>query len=228
MPRVINGTDAIQIGTEFAGLPEAYEPDVWSRVMKYARPGARIADVGANIGLYTMALAKRVGPGGKVWAFEPDPANAAALRLHAKLNGVNDRVILVEKALGACEATLKFNLAGLMSSIQSAATQAGTVIEVPQITLDQALGQEGLDVLKIDVEGYEEEVLKGATILLSDPTRKPEVIFIEVHPYAWKAVGTTTESLKARVASAGYRLEMVNGQPLGEIDFWGEIIALKI
>ena len=196
--------------------------------MSFAKPGARIADVGANIGIYALAWAKRVGEGGKVWAFEPDPKNLAILKRHVELNGTAKNTEIRGEALGSKEARLAFSLSGTMSSIQSIATKSGDVIEVQQTTLDNVLGSEKLDVLKIDVEGYEEEVLKGATKLLSDPSRKPAAIFIEIHPYAWKALGTTSDSLKLLVTNAGYRLEMMNGSEVGELDFWGEILALKV
>jgi hypothetical protein len=56
--RVINGTDTVMVLPELYGLPDIYEPDVWRTVMLEVRTGDIIADVGANAGLYTLALAR--------------------------------------------------------------------------------------------------------------------------------------------------------------------------
>jgi hypothetical protein len=80
-------------------------------------------------------------------------------------------------------------------------------------------------VLKIDVEGAEERVLEGAEELLASKTRRPESIFIEVHPYNWKLFPTTSDGLVRRLTKHGYQLRRLDGRPLGKIDFYGEILA---
>jgi len=87
LERVINGADVIRLTPEYRVIAENYEPDVWKRVMDEARIGDVVVDVGANIGLYAIALARRVGTGGRVHAFEPDPANFLTLDRHCRLNG---------------------------------------------------------------------------------------------------------------------------------------------
>jgi hypothetical protein len=77
LERVINGTDRVLIAPQFRNLGESYVPDVWRLVMTAVRLGDLVADVGAHIGLYAMALAQRVGLAGRVTAFEPDQRNYA-------------------------------------------------------------------------------------------------------------------------------------------------------
>lgn len=72
LKRFLNGTDMILVAAECRGVQEVYEPDVWTHMMQRVKSGYRIADVGANIGLYAMALGKRVGDEGALFAFEPD------------------------------------------------------------------------------------------------------------------------------------------------------------
>ena len=66
LERVMNGTDRIRILPKFRNLGEVYEPEVWEQFMSSLSNGDVIADVGAHIGLYTIALAKRLAPNGRV------------------------------------------------------------------------------------------------------------------------------------------------------------------
>jgi hypothetical protein len=93
--------------------------------------------------------------------------------------------------------------------------------------LDTIFPDRRLDILKIDVEGYEEDVLKGAVRLLSDSQRSPRVIYIEVHPYAWSALGTTCESLLSFLDRCQYQVLSLDGQAVKQINYWGEVIAYK-
>ena len=88
LERNLNGTDPIRVAPCWRGLPEWYEPAVWRRFMAQVRQGDTVADVGAFLGVYAIAAAKRVGPRGSVVALEPDPANFKWLRRHVALNHV--------------------------------------------------------------------------------------------------------------------------------------------
>src|SRR5260370_32215298 len=70
LKRTINGTDALRILPHYRSVAESYEPDVWKHIMARVQPADVIADVGANIGLYSVALGMRVGRSGRVVAFE--------------------------------------------------------------------------------------------------------------------------------------------------------------
>ena len=76
--------------------------------MAQVQPDDVVADIGAYIGLYTVALAKRVGPSGRVIAFEPDSLNFTALKEHLRLNKVADRVDLIQAAVGAHNGNVLF------------------------------------------------------------------------------------------------------------------------
>jgi FkbM family methyltransferase len=223
LERRINGTDLIRVLPQFRGVTELYEPEVWRLLMNEVREGDVVADVGAFIGLYTVALAQRVGAVGRVLAFEPDPTNFAALRAHAELNARMDTIRLFPTAVGQSEGRVSFSVGGSQSSLSDG---PGQRIEVNSVRLDSVVRDGRVDILKIDVEGFEEQVLRGSATLLADSRRRPRVIFIEVHPYAWKDVGTTTESLLGTLHSHGYRASHLDGRPIeGQIDWYGEIVA---
>ena len=108
LERLINRTDRVLVGPRWRMVPEEYEPKVWYQLMSEVKPGDVVADVGAYIGLYTIALAKRVGHAGRVVAFEPDPANFTALKEHVSLNSLMDRVEPRPEAVGGSTGKVKF------------------------------------------------------------------------------------------------------------------------
>ncbi len=221
--RNINGTDPILVLPQCRGVTETYELEVWTRLMEQVLPGDIVADVGAFIGLYTIALAKRVGSSGRVVAFEPDPENFTSLKAHIELNGISDRVELIQAAVGGQDGALPCR--GGKGCESHVSDQNGTQ-SVRCVRLDTVFADRPLDILKIDVEGYEEEVLKGAIKLLKDTRRTLRAIYIEVHPYAWAALGTSSESLIGLLREGGYRVFNLEMRPIKWIDNYGAIIAL--
>lgn len=227
LERVINRTDALRVSPQFRNIAETYEPEVWKHVMACVQPGDRVADVGAYIGLYSIALAKRIGALGHVTAFEPDPQNFASLEAHCRLNGTADRMSLIQAAVGDQDGTVAFDTCGSSESRLGVVSENGHNT-VPCTRLDTVFANSRLDLLKIDVEGLEEAVLKGGTALLRDRRRKPRAIYIEVHPYAWPRVGTSSDSLLDLLARCGYRVSDPGGQPVAQIQAYGEIVASRV
>jgi FkbM family methyltransferase len=225
LERIINGTDSFRIAPEFRQITEVYEPDVWARVMSAVTPGSVVVDVGAYVGLYTIALAQRTRPSGRVYSFEPDPQNCAVLRKHIELNNVSERVEVHQLAVGDKDGFVPFTTGRDSQSVVGA--NSSTPETVRMATLDTILPSGRIDVLKVDVEGFEENVLKGAAVLLSDNERKPRIIFIEVHPYNWHLCGTTSDSLINRLTKSGYDVLDLKNQSVSKVDWYGEIIAIS-
>jgi FkbM family methyltransferase len=224
LERKINGTDSIRILPRFRNIPESYEPEVWPLIMASVRAGDVVVDVGAYIGLYALALGKRVGPAGQVFAFEPTPDSFQVVLRHVELNGLQGQVRAVRAAVGRENGTVSFSAdQGIQASMVS--KPSSTAVRVECVTLDSFFPDARIDILKIDVEGFEEDVLKGARTVLSEPGRRPRRIFIEVHPYAWKAAGTTDESLRGLLNGYGYDLTYPDGSPVTNISAYGEIVA---
>jgi FkbM family methyltransferase len=226
LKRAINGTDCILISPRFRGVTESYEPEVWNCLMAEVQPGDVVADVGAFIGLYTIALARRVGSSGKVVAFEPDPVNFAALKAHVELNNVSDRVELIQAAVGAQDGFVPFQI-GRASESHISHVPGNDTQMVRCVRLDTIFSDSKLDIIKIDVEGYEKEVLKGAVNLIQDNRYSPRAIYLEVHPYAWPAIGTSSKSLLDFFSKWSYQVVTLNGKPIGQIHSWGEIVARR-
>jgi FkbM family methyltransferase len=223
---VINGTDILRVSPPCRGITETYEPDVWKHLMAHVQPGDSVADVGAFVGLYSIALAKRIGAGGHVTAFEPDPANFAALVAHCRLNGVADRVTVIQAAVADQDGIAAFD-SGRSSESRLSPVGEGSLPAVPCTRIDTVFANSRLDMLKMDVEGWEEPVLKGGMALLRDRRRKPRAIYIEVHPYAWPMVGTSADSLLDLLSRCNYRVSDLEGHPVTQIRSYGEIVALR-
>ena len=136
------------------------------------RPGMQVVDVGANIGYCTMMFSSLVGERGRVWSLEPDPVNLLELEATVAENRLAGQVTVLPVAAGACEGTVKFE-----PGLNSCVTPGGSS-EVAVKTLD-SLPVDRVDLIKIDVEGYEGAVLDGAlaTLARCEPT-----IFMELHP----------------------------------------------
>jgi FkbM family methyltransferase len=136
------------------------------------RPGDIGFDVGANVGLYTVVLGRAVGPTGQVIAVEPVPANALRLREQVELNELKN-VRVVSAAIGAAQGSIHLNLAddAAYASIGKVAEARGTgrTIEVPMLRLDdlwKEIGSPPVRFVKVDVEGAEADVLRGAQLML--------------------------------------------------------------
>jgi len=146
-------------------------------VRDLARPGYTVVDVGANIGYYTLLFESVVGVTGRIVAFEPEPDNLAELRVNVEKNSLRN-VTIEPCAVGARSGTVAF-ARGINGGVRDdAVSSTGDEVRVPLVTLDEALSG-AVDLIKIDVEGYEEEVLRGATRTLR--TQRP-ALFVEIHP----------------------------------------------
>ena len=227
LERLMNGTDSIRISPKFRNLGEVYEPELWKQFMSSLTAGDVVADVGAHIGLYTIALAKRLAPNGSVIAFEPHEQNYDALTHHVGLNGVQPAVETVRTAVGAVDGHVRFTDDQDVQN-RIAAENTCHSSTVPAITLDSFFKDRRLDILKVDVEGFEEEVLRGGEVLLADSSRAPRLIYLEVHPYNWSLCGTSSDSLLGRLHAAHYEVGTLHGEQCGKIVTYGHIIARRL
>ena len=134
-------------------------------VMHYLRPDDLFADVGANIGAYTVLASGVVGA--RSIAFEPSPVTFARLAANVRLNNVESKVkvanVAVGRAAGTLEFTCRLGTENCVATDQSPAAR----VRVPVVTLDETLKDSTPKMMKVDVEGFETEVFAGGTRLLS-------------------------------------------------------------
>lgn len=161
------------------GIPEPFEIHLADLFFPRIRT---FLDVGSNTGLYCCRAAQKMMPGARIVAFEPQPQCIDALRVTIELNGWGDRLECHAIGLGDHDDELVLHLSQTGSSFDIHFIDAATVptIRVPVRTLDhecRRLGLETVDMIKIDVEGYELPVLEGGTQILA---RDHPVIFVEI------------------------------------------------
>ena len=226
--RLINNTDIVYIPCYLRHFADKYEAGFWKIAMEMVIPGDTIADVGAFFGFYAFAFAKRTGKQGRVVAFEPDPHNLAFLRNIVKRYKISLKPRIVGSAVGDTKGILKFDAQSASTSgVILKGLPKGEVRQVECVSLDEFFADEKLDIIKIDVEGYEEKVLLGARNILKRKRGYPRAIFIEVHPYAWGNYGTTDKAIMAILRDAGYSVQNIQGEIVSAITDYGSIIAVK-
>ncbi|MBU8896330.1 hypothetical protein DRW03_27750 [Corallococcus sp. H22C18031201] len=189
----------------------SYEPELHALLMAELRGGGVLVDVGANIGVHCLPVARMLQDGsrGRVFAFEAAPDTAERLRRVALRNGVAESLEVVQVALGDRPRT-----AQLRSSAELGAHDVGVrslygtgeqAIAVQVTTFDawaEARPLERWDVLKMDVEGAEAEVLRGMLATLK--ARRPRLLVIEVVDSLLRRAGSSRDEVMALLASVGY------------------------
>lgn len=195
--------------------PLPREDRLLAALLGHLKPGHVFYDVGSFVGWYAIAACRRVAEHGGVVAFEPVPETVRLLRRHCALNGLEDRIRIME---AACS-----NAAGVVSmpvwptlattwasgnSLRNVYPQEGAQpswVPICALRLDEFVRSGGAppSVMKIDVEGAELWALQGAAETLR--TARPW-IFLEVHAFAWRLFDTTEEALRGFLASVGYDL----------------------
>jgi FkbM family methyltransferase len=184
---------------------ERYEADFYKRVLDSVSPGAVVFDVGAHLGKYLVGLVPRVQPGGQVCAFEANPATADHLRQIVAWNGWTSSARVIQSALGERTGTARLCLDGdgCEPGQRAGAGAPAAGREVAMTTVDHFVAQSGLapDLLKIDVEGYELHVLRGAAQTLA--VHAP-VVCCEIHPEQLAALGLTQADIEIFLQDLGY------------------------
>jgi len=173
-------------------------------------------DIGAHCGVYSLLMAAKCGQTGHVVAFEPDPYARKLLAQNLRLNPHLKRPI-VEKCACSDEVgeAILFSRGGnsqsplARSGVEFSPTHKSDEIRVSTVTLDCYLSEHRLPAprcIKIDAEGAEIRILKGAKQILASGAE----VVCELHPYAWPEFGSTLADLKQMAAAAGRRIRYLD------------------
>lgn len=219
--------DLLDVGVSAGAIADNWEPAETDFILSILRNGGAFIDIGAHIGWFTILGAKKVGPEGRVYAFEPRPAIFERLRASVEENGFHDRCILHCAALSDRTGTVSmatfdaaFNSGHAVMVTGAVPEGASLVGDIPAIVLDGLVWDRRIDLIKMDVEGAEAMVLRGGRELLM---RDQPVIVSEFFP-AWlrDVSGMSPDAFMASLKELGYRVFELTSQGVGR-----EIHALE-
>jgi FkbM family methyltransferase len=174
------------------------------------RPGDVIYDVGAHFGTYTLIGVARGGPQTRVVAYEPCDLTRQYLTRHLHWNGAESQVLIRPVCCGATSGSATFfHWPGVPEGINGLLPQDGLVpTTVPMTTIDREVAELRLvpAIIKIDVEGAELEVLKGAVRVLDE--HRPRLL-LSLHPPQLAQVGLDCEAVLTWLKGRDYRAEVI-------------------
>jgi FkbM family methyltransferase len=201
-----DGNDLLYRPHDQCIIEEVYDRDAYGREKIPA--GAAVVDAGAHIGVFTLMAARRVGPSGRVLAFEPSPGSRELLARNVRANGLS-WVKVYPAALADAPGTEAFYAADAAAGNPVGDTLSPIpgreAVSVPVLRLDDVLAEAGVsavDLLKVDVEGAELRLLEGAPRTLAATRR----IVMEVHPPR-----VDPEEVRRRLEALGFSCRLGTG-----------------
>ena len=211
-------------------LQAEYESRTTRWLMTVTTPGMVVVDIGANIGYFTVLFGRYVGPAGRVLAFEPAPFNRELLARNVRDNGMAEWITIDAAAVTDREGTERFYIHNSHSGVHSlsaanlAPAEGVQQIKVPATTLDAAVARAGLaqvDIVKIDAQGAETQILRGAAQTLSGPRLR--TVLLELWPFGLENCGGSAGEVAERLRDWGFNpstLTKRGAEPLS----WGDVL----
>ncbi len=191
-PGMPGATGAVYFGLhEFADM---------ALTLQLLRPGDLFVDAGANVGSYTLLAASA---GARCVSFEPLPATYQKLLANVGLNGWQSRVEAMNAGLGSVRGEMRFTVGEDTANHVANADDRGPTTPVPVVTLDDTLAGQRPTLIKIDVEGYETEVIRGAAKMLRE--RGPVALIVEINDASHRYGSTEAEFIQLMNDLGGYQ-----------------------
>lgn len=205
----LNPKDAAVSGALAFGVYEPYEVAFFTETIK---PGMNIVDIGANIGYYTVMAAMKTGQSGHVISYEPESENYSFLKRNVDANNLSN-VRAVKMAIGDKVGTAKLYLTknnkGTHSFANNRNDSENETVNVDSLDhLLSAIGVEKVDVLKIDIEGYEPFAFDGMKETLAK--NSDIIIFSEIYPKAIRRTGRDPLDLLKLFNEYGFVISVID------------------
>jgi len=192
-------------------------------IQKYLRPGNVFIDVGANVGLHTLAAARAMRGQGKIIAFEPFEPTMRMLEKSIWMNGFSSMTEIHQAAVSNAAGRQQLFIGATsghhsLFALEPSPNNAQGPVEVPLVRLDSviAAGQR-IDLMKIDAEGAELEVIEGAVSLIAD---NPEIaLIVEFGPSHLRRTGRTPSQWLDSFNQLGLYYRVINNES-GALEKW--------
>lgn len=177
---------------------------------KIIRPGSHILDIGANIGFYSKILSEITGPTGKVYCFEPDTLNFKRLQ---KNTGGLTNVMLFNNAVSDQKGILKVYRSKLLNVDHRTypVNNYDSVEEIGAVSIDGLIADNiipAVDLVKIDIQGYEMVAFKGMSRLLKE--NRDLRIVTEFWPHGFKRAGNSAIEFYDFFDTLGYEFQLID------------------
>jgi FkbM family methyltransferase len=214
--RFIVDTQSIDISIPIPIIESGtWEPWIEAPMRQAVREGNTVLDCGANMGYYSVILARAVGSTGLLYAFEPNPRMFGILRKNLAINGLNNtrihNVALNNEDPAAAQMWVDPEFAGggyLSKDMSTDMTQRGfQKIDIRTTRLDDILPTDTrVDLMKVDVEGFEPDLLFGARRTIE---RSPDLtLIVELSPGGWEGQGHDPGSVFAYLEELGFSFKL--------------------
>ncbi|MGE3181577.1 MAG: FkbM family methyltransferase [Phycisphaerae bacterium] len=178
---------------------------------RYLRPSDRFLDIGANIGVYSFFAAPLIGPDGTIDAFEPGDPAFERFQENIALNRLENRISLHKKAVSAEDGEVQFVI-GHDATNRIADDRAATtdIMRLPCVALDNHFADTAYALGKIDTEGAEPLVLRGAEKMLR--SANPPVWILEINPRGLAGHGFSVDSFREWMSAREFDLAAYNSR----------------
>jgi FkbM family methyltransferase len=207
----------MQITSDYIDLlkGQGYEKGTTRVFTALVKEGMNVVDIGANVGYYTLLAARRTGAHGTVYAFEPEPRNFKLLSENIRLNGY-ENVVATQKAVSNETGTTSLFLSprgGTSHSLLSSRDRSKGTIEVEAVALDEFFEAEGnpaIQVIKMDIEGWEMEALDGMRRVIM--RNSPLKMIVEFIPRLLLSRGARPLALTDRLKELGFTISIIDDE----------------
>lgn len=208
----------------FRRFPASYEADNYEFLRRHCGEGQTVIDVGAHLGLFSVCAWQCTGRKGKVYSFEPTPTTFALFQETIRINHAQEYIKPVQAAVASQKGKVTFYLGegdiNVSNSIVAHPDRKRTGYEVQMLALDEFVEENNtgkIDFMKIDAEGAEMSVLKGARKILTE--HRP-ICILGMHPNSILKFGDSLKGIWDLIHEMGYRVEH-EGSLMEEADFCG-------
>ena len=181
----------------------------------YVKPGEVVIDIGANVGFFTKRFAQWVSDGGFVIAVEPETSNFCQLQWNLEKSGTAAVVRTVQGVAAEQSGTLKLAVNPIHPGDHKIAPKG---VDVTAFTIDELVRKEPtarVCLMKIDVQGAEERVLRGAQVTIQ---RDHPAIFVELDDVGLRQMGSSAERVVTLLMDLGYVIQRLEkNSPVGQV-----------
>lgn len=194
-----------------------YEPATFRLFNDLVQPGAKVIDVGANVGQYALSAGRRVGSTGKIIAIEPNPLICQKLLDNRRLNALQDRVDIVSAAVGSGDRLLDFGVPpptnqGATRPRRDRAQESFWTSTISLARLVADFDFSDVHIVKVDVEGADIDVIRS---LIERSNVRPKHLIFEYIPGPFD-YGISSDDLVRYFHDYGYDLKLVTGDRYSE------------